>query len=131
MLAAGSIWIKAYRSDATKEERSGGSGFRQPFGSDAKDTAAVNEFKREAIQRSVFNALLAAYGFKVAQATPANAGQAPVVPQGQEVEPAASGQNFRFLRELGLRPEGKKSIFEFVADKAPQSNEDRFAVAVY
>ncbi|RUU52517.1 hypothetical protein [Mesorhizobium sp. M2C.T.Ca.TU.002.02.1.1] len=121
-----------------------------------KIAAAVNEFKSEAIQQSAFNALLAAYGFKVAQTTLANAAQAPEITEGQEAEPAArttiegvksknpaspkprqkksssaSGQSFRFLRELDLRPEGKKSIFEFVADKAPQSNEDRFAVAVY
>ncbi|TPI44959.1 MULTISPECIES: hypothetical protein [unclassified Mesorhizobium] len=123
-----------------------------------KIAAAVNEFKSEAIQQAVFNALLGAYGFKVAQATLANSAQAPDASHGQEDEAAATttdedaksktqaspkqprqkksssggnGQNYKFLRELDLRPEGKKSFFDFVSEKAPQTNEDKFAVAVY
>ncbi|UCI26533.1 hypothetical protein [Mesorhizobium sp. B2-8-5] len=123
-----------------------------------KIAAAVNEFKSEAIQQSVFNALLTAYGFKVAQATLSNAAQAPDTLQPREAElvaktgdegtpskaasppkqmkprkssAGANGQNFKFLRELDLRPAGKKSFFDFVAEKVPQTNEDKFAVAVY
>jgi hypothetical protein len=120
-----------------------------------KIAAAVNEFKAEAIQQSVFNALLAAYGFKVAQAALSGATQEIEPLQGHEPDPvtmtagevspnaktrsslkrkASSGggaQTFKFLRELDLRPQGKKSFFDFVAEKAAASNEDRFAVTVY
>ncbi|RWA71907.1 hypothetical protein [Mesorhizobium sp.] len=120
-----------------------------------KIAAAVNEFKSEAIQQSVFNALLAAYGFKVAQATLASAAQEPDPLQGREAEPATkvadegakqkvsapakqkrsngggTTTGFKFDRDLNLRPEGKQSFAEFAAQKSPASNEDKVAVAVY
>jgi DNA-binding PadR family transcriptional regulator len=34
-------------------------------------------------------------------------------------------------RDLNLRPTGKQSFAEFIADKQPSSNQDKFAVAVY
>lgn len=120
-----------------------------------KIAAAVNEFKTEAIQQSVFDALLAAYGFKVAQATLASAVQEPAPSERPEVSETAkttdqsdklkvsaqtkpkrssgpgAATGYRFDPSLNLRPEGKPSFSDFVAERLPTTNEEKVAIAVY
>lgn len=119
---------------------------------------AVNAFTSEAIQREVFTALIAAYSGTSpspassssaseseptkSKATPeasvtsesqSDSGASQTAKQTKQRKPSNGGNSigFRFNRDLDLRPEGKQSMADFVAEKAPSSNEDKYALAVY
>lgn len=119
---------------------------------------AVNAFRSEAIQREVFNALITAYSGaspspKSPSSTPENgptksraipesvaktesqseSGSPQTTKQPKPKKPNSGGgqTGFKFIRDLDLRPEGKQSMADFVAEKKPSSNEDKYAVAVY
>lgn len=111
--------------------------------------SAVNSFQSEAIQHEAFLALIEAYA-----GSPPRAARAPV----EEAEAPDTGESsgdgsetpksttrgrkqvrkqggskegFKFARDLDLRPQGKTSFTDFIADKQPRSNEDKYAVTVY
>jgi hypothetical protein len=44
---------------------------------------------------------------------------------------SGSRSQWVFKKDIDLRPVGKMSFAEFVAEKRPKSNEDKYAVAVY
>jgi len=105
---------------------------------------AVNAFNSEAVQTQAFDALLKALGADTACEMSGRASNEAHVPP-VAIEPSAAkgsepkvrhrkregGGNFKVIKELDLRPQGKVSFEDFVADKQPATNEERYAVAVY
>ena len=108
--------------------------------------AAVNAFQSEAVQHEAFQALVASYsgrshaphkhGAPTPPAAPAN-GDTPDAarPASNGKKPRRKGEGGRrtpkLIRDLDLNPAGKKSFTEFIEEKQPKSNEDKYAVAVY
>jgi hypothetical protein len=115
--------------------------------------AAVNGFSSEAVQQAAFAALVNAFGGSPPGSTtvgPAathqdNSGekkQDEVVSSAGDVgaggkksnkkkSTASGGKDFKVVKDLDLRPADKKAFEDFVAEKQPKSNEDKYAVAVY
>jgi hypothetical protein len=115
---------------------------------------AVNSFTSETVQHEAFAALMAAFEggrhrAKATQTPPSLSEQ-----ETQRAEPAeeaaAAGSlsngskvprsrragkdtrnEWKMVRDLDLRPEGKQSFADFIEVKQPASNEDRYAVVVY
>jgi hypothetical protein len=104
---------------------------------------AVSQFP-EGVQQSAFDALMAAAG------APAVAAPQPSSPeqggttrkkgsrkrraqkeQGDGKPRRAVSAQPKQVKDLDLRPDGKKSLADFVAEKGPSSNHDRTAVALY
>lgn len=119
---------------------------------------AVNAFSSERIQQEAFAALIDAYGgmsprFEKQKMPDDPITDATVYPDtapimnepkdGVAAKPSvgkvkqprksngASGSSFRLVKDLDLRPSGKASFEQFIADKSPSSNQDKYAVAVY
>ncbi|MGK2286903.1 hypothetical protein [Pedomonas sp. V897] len=116
---------------------------------------AVNAFQSEIVQKEAFTALIAAFAngtvharqLSIAQpldfVEPASNDEAAVVevPTAksvtgkQRVKKSKNGgtakAEWALVKELNLRPEGKKSFYEFIDEKKPKSNEDKYAVIVY
>jgi len=109
--------------------------------------AAVNSFQSEEIQREAFQALVATFN-----ATAGVGGQRPLPPSettGQTPAPDPGGPTKpsdapkkksrsrrgpytpKLVKDLDLAPAGKRSFSEFIAEKQPRSNEDKYAVIVY
>jgi hypothetical protein len=104
---------------------------------------AVNAFKSDAVQQAAFSALIdAAVGTGAKSNSTAENGE-----DGFEASQPKSTRNAKgkgsikkgaiprgqwtFNRSLNLRPTGKKPFVDFVEEKQPKSNEDRYALAVY
>jgi hypothetical protein len=104
----------------------------------------------ESVQQSAFDSLMAAAGAAVAPAPgPASGevyGQTPTRKSGtpspqrkrRQADEAGGTKSRRavssqpkLVKELDLRPKGKKSFSDFVNEKNPMSNHDKNAVAVY
>jgi hypothetical protein len=112
---------------------------------------AVNSFKSETVQHEAFSALVAAFEGKRHGTRPAAAPtQEPEHEPGGDAsvsEPATgkpgSGNaktkratkdaraEWRMVKELDLRPPGKQSLEDFIEEKKPSSNEDKYAAVVY
>ncbi|MHA6690559.1 hypothetical protein [Devosia sp. A449] len=117
----------------------------------AEIAEAVNSFSSPDVQRAAFDALLAALGgLGNAQGSSPKLEKedGSTVPQTnasgnfeneEEKKPKRTttrknnGQkkDFKFIRDLDLRPNDKKPFEEFAAEKQPKSNEDKYVVAVY
>lgn len=117
--------------------------------------AAVNKFSSEAIQREAFSVLVnALLGKSVGQLGSADSetqaelepdnGRAPaervpdrkteseVVGGGRRRKAAVGNSNdFKLVRDLDLRPTGKQSFADFAKEKAPSSNQDKYAAILY
>ena len=116
--------------------------------------AAENSFTSEVIQEAAFAALISAYGVTLTGFSSSSEGKkeetkepdtpngaSALVDEGLNSRPSqnkrakrssgGSKDSFKFLRDLDLRPQGKKSFSDFAAEKNPISNEDKYAVAVY
>jgi hypothetical protein len=98
---------------------------------------AVNAFSSETVQRDAFAALLASLDesdhppqsqSESDQTTSTTIRVAPSKAKRASSTPTASA---KVDRNLNLRPTGKKSFADFIAEKQPKSNQDRFAFAVY
>jgi hypothetical protein len=101
----------------------------------------VNAFTSEAVQRDVFSTLLATLnedsvgppsfdrGKFEGQAGDTKA--AKKARSKKRENPGAPKAGGKIDRELNLRPTGKQSFSEFIAQKQPRSNQDKFAVVVY
>lgn len=101
----------------------------------------VNTFTSDAVQQKAFAILVGALGAETAaeegKETP------PVTIRkkgaGKRAAPKEKGSKGRktpagppkLKGDLNLRPKGKKSLKELVAEKKPQTNEERFAVIVF
>ncbi|TIN25779.1 MAG: hypothetical protein E5Y31_15985 [Mesorhizobium sp.] len=110
---------------------------------------AVNAFTSEAVQHEAFSALVAAFegrrhSTKQSHATAEvpEPEQPPALPEQKSASGASNNGKARkatkgkqsswiFLKDLDLRPNGKKSLEDFVEEKQPASNEDKYAVVVY
>ena len=105
---------------------------------------AVNAFTSEAVQKEAFTALLGALGgdrsyigsATVGDAAPevgrsnAGNGAAPRARLKRQRAPR-SRSDVRVIKDLNLRPDGKPSFSDFATQKAPKTNEEKYAVAVY
>jgi hypothetical protein len=116
---------------------------------------AVNAFSSETVQQEAFSALVEAFagGTRSTKRKAAGASDlssdthtvSEVLPP-VETPPAAGrsngksvpgkrrgggGKSFKLVRDLDLKPAGKKSFAEFAAEKMPRSNEDKYAVVIY
>lgn len=111
---------------------------------------AVNAFKSETVQQAAFDALVEAFHGKRAMApvpqvepaeeevgeaeadsTPTDQGKSAVKKPARRKSSGSSARGFQMVKELDLRPAGKVSFADFIAEKQPGSNEDKYAVAVY
>jgi hypothetical protein len=110
---------------------------------------AVNAFQSPELQREAFEALVAAFkghttqagasqqhtsqaqADKPAPSPAAGKGGKPPRQNGEREGRKRGGFTPTILRDLNLSPAGKKSFNDFVKEKQPKSNEDRYAVAVY
>lgn len=111
---------------------------------------AVNTFKSEAVQREAFLALVASFsGGQAREKTPGTLGTSVGAPSDGGAGSAGAGDVNgerrqtvrrkgdrtryapRLLKDLDLAPAGKKSFQQFIDEKQPKSNEDKYAVAVY
>ena len=110
---------------------------------------AVNAFTSEAVQQEAFSALVAAFEGRRHAGNQSHAAAVDVQPEQPPVPPeqkstsaansngrvrkAAKGKlsGWTFLKDLDLRPTGKKSLEAFVEEKQPMSNEDKYAVVVH
>jgi hypothetical protein len=105
----------------------------------------VNAFTSEAVQRDAFACLLTSLrensvGFSSSEHSEFN-GKNGAIPDANATRKALSKKREspgtpkvgggKIDRELNLRPTGKRSFAEFVTQKQPKSNQDRFAVVVY
>lgn len=121
---------------------------------------AVNSFTSETVQHEAFQALVSAF-FGGPHSTPkrrtAQEDEKPAIPPPSDGDkglssaaeaPATStatrrkraerrrsengkGYDFKLDKSLDLHPTGKLSFSDFVEEKQPQSNQDRYAVVVY
>lgn len=111
---------------------------------------AVNSFTSETVQQEAFAALIAAFEGKRHGAK-----NSPTIPQSPEPQgDAPSGENSTFtksgntppktkrtskdtrsewkmVKDLDLRPQGKQSFQDFIDEKMPISNEDKYVAVVY
>jgi hypothetical protein len=116
---------------------------------------AVGSFDSEAVQRDVFSALIGAFESRhhvvkevPLQATvkssagadldeeakvPVNGSDEKKISKASKTKKASKGSTaeWRMVKDLDLHPPGKKSFEEFILDKQPISNEDKYAVVVY
>ena len=120
-----------------------------------KIAEAVNAFSSETVQQAAFAALVGAFG-GASHAGPTNAGADPEAnmgaaahtdlgstpageqssqnatkKQGKRRAAAGTSKEFKVAKDLNLRPFDKQSFDDFIAEKQPKSNEDKFAVAIY
>lgn len=120
-----------------------------------KIAEAVNAFNSETVQQEAFVSLVAAFNGKTArrlsEALPnvkAIVEDEPTLPTDSvfENDVAANGgsqqkrtrkksngskSDWTMVKGLDLFPEGKKSFEDFIAEKQPSSNQDRFPVIIY
>lgn len=101
---------------------------------------AVNEFKSEDLQRRAFDLLTSRLGVSMAEMPrttpapdtgankPASNGKARKRASTAESRPSAKP---KLVPDLNLRPKGEKSLREFVEEKKPKDNQERFAVIAY
>ena len=113
----------------------------------AKIAAAVNAFKSETVQQAAFAALVAAFDQGAAHrrkppedaASPTNAEQSAGTkaksksPKGRRQAKSATGtgEKLQAVRDLDLRPNGAQSFEDFVAEKQPRDNQEKFVITVY
>ena len=109
-----------------------------------KIAEVVNAFSSEAVQQQAFDALIAAWagaempgqglgrteesvksGEKGKEGSPTTRAE-----RGARKRKAPSTSSSA-VKDLDLRPAGKTSFDDFVAEKQPKSNEDKYAVVVY
>src|SRR6266496_2338661 len=102
---------------------------------------AVNIFTSDAVQQKAFAVLMNALGVESeleesegppAQKTkikPATKRTASTKKDGKPRKAQAGPPKFK--SDLNLRPKGKKSLKDFLAEKKPKTNEERFAVMIY
>ena len=106
---------------------------------------ATNLFKSEEVQMAAFSALIGLATSDVSwppaetpkqrapesqtskQATGATAESA----QKTRKKVADSRGSWVFKKDIDLRPTGKRAFLDFVAEKQPKTNEDKYVVAVY
>lgn len=107
----------------------------------------VNAFNSDAVQQQVFAALLKKLAIEVSP--PDDNGVVDSKGKGDVKKPprrktkvvskdgtgipkkGKKGSSPKVVPDLNLRPQGKKSLKDFVADKQPKDNQERFAVIVY
>lgn len=105
---------------------------------------AVNAFKTEACQLEVLRALLSSVGASSVPESPAavsprKTSAAPKVAKKDKAETKAKKGSKRsstvrapqIVGDLNLRPKGKPSLQEFIAEKRPPSQPDQVVVMVY
>lgn len=104
---------------------------------------AINSFQSEAIQREAFQALVANFGNPTAADSPSATAPAidrEAAPGNTAVEEKKSPRKPRtrngpyvpkLIKNLDLAPTGKKPFPDFIKEKQPKSNEDKYAVVVY
>ncbi len=114
---------------------------------------AVNSFTSEAVQHEAFSALVTAFEgkrhpVKVAHSSvvepeayepedvadqPAAGGNGskPTRANKQRKPSKASATEWKMVKDLDLHPVGKQSFDEYITEKQPASNEDKYAVIVY
>jgi hypothetical protein len=106
---------------------------------------AVNAFTSEAVQLQALEALVEAYSGappKSASSQPAEVDSPPDASletakgktknKGRKPRAgSATKEHVEIVRGLDLRPAGKKSFPDFIGEKKPPTNQDKFAVAVY
>jgi len=112
---------------------------------------AVNAFTSEAVQHEAFSALIAAFegkrheGRRQIGALPPseppqlNETAEETVRRGRDVAKPArtkrsssgSRSGWQMVKDLDLNPQNKQSFADFVHEKNPRSNEDRYSVIVY
>jgi hypothetical protein len=116
---------------------------------------AVNAFNSETVQQEAFVSLVAAFNGKTARrltdALPNIRDiveEEPVLPNDSSVEPDVAPNtgpqqkrprkksngaksDWTMVKDLDLFPEGKKSFEDFIVEKQPSSNQDRFPVIIY
>jgi hypothetical protein len=109
--------------------------------------AAVNSFTSEAVQIQALDALIDAYRGGVQRHPSGHVAELSATPD--VPSPATAEQNkgrkrvrkgragsspkeqVEIVRGLDLRPAGKQSFTDFISEKKPSANQDKFAVAVY
>lgn len=107
---------------------------------------AVNAFSSEAVQHEAFSALITAFHGKhhsPAQHSMAEKDDPPAARSTEKAAPskrrAATASSkarearseWRMVKDLDLNPKGKPSFEDFIKEKDPKSNEDRYPVIVY
>ena len=115
---------------------------------------AVNSFTSETVQHEAFSALISAFAGTrhKAKVSPASSERDESEPEDKVTEPpaptgnsakagkaAAKGKRsskgsmvvWKFVSDLDLHPSGQQSFDEFIAEKQPASNEDRYSAVVY
>ena len=112
---------------------------------------AVNAFTSEAVQHEAFSALIAAFegkrhdGQRQVAAVPSSqqplTGDAPEEPTRREgrivksarAKRASSGSRseWKMVKDLDLNPQAKQSFADFINERKPRSNEDKYPVIVY
>jgi len=123
-----------------------------------KIAEAVNSFKSEAVQQAALSALIGAFEAKFIKVVSHNSpprldevSSSAVITEGVEdvggseertpveggakktrrTKGGASYSPVQVVRDLNLRPNGSASFDEFVKQKNPSDNQEKFAVAVY
>lgn len=113
-----------------------------------KIAKAVNSFSSDAVQQRAFDTLIAAFDSDLAPSKSAPPPNAPTVPtadaQPAQTEKKRGGGSSKkkretpaaksapkIIRDLNLRPAGKPSFDDFVAEKQPRDNQEKFLVAIY
>lgn len=104
----------------------------------------VNTFESEAVQKQAFETLVAALDGKAAPSRPSDTSPAktessassgkPAPRRRTKAAPKRKGQSVNpgeAVREIDLRPDGKTSFADFVAEKQPKDNQEKYAVVVY
>jgi len=111
---------------------------------------AVNAFNSEAVQHEAFSALIAAFednhhNAKRQHPRAAGPGHLTDAPPAEIPAPAkpANGpprtkrsskdprSEWKMVRDLDLNPAGKQSFNEFISEKNPRTNEEKYAAAVF
>lgn len=111
---------------------------------------AVNSFQSEEVQKQAFETLVALFVGAKVQASPLvepqQYEQATAQPQDEQLnadsvaakksksrkaKQSQTRDQVEAVRHLDLRPSGKTSFIDFIAEKQPKSNQDKYAVAVY
>ncbi|HJQ52712.1 MAG TPA: hypothetical protein VJ825_02605 [Gemmatimonadaceae bacterium] len=100
---------------------------------------AVNHFQSADLQRQAFQALVDTFADKRPKPAPAHTEAQPAPLADVSSGGGARGNRRRdpvryapkIVRDLDLTPAGKKSFADFIAEKQPQSNQDRYAAVVY
>jgi hypothetical protein len=109
--------------------------------------AAINAFKSETVQQQAFSALMAAFdGRSPSKSAENGVGEAPeqsdaekpadLVSAKTASKPAgkkrkSTNAEWSMIKDLDLQPKDKQSLKDFIEEKKPESNEDRYAVVVY